>query len=509
MAWESNDLNAYNSANIDKRGQISRETIIGNYLYNMAKDENIKNIFEIGTWNGYGSTKCIADGIKERKSFIDFYSIECNSDKCNEAKKIYDNISNIHILNEVLLNEMPENIYEIFPELNENSNYKHWNKIDFDNMKDKPLFLKRENLPQIFDLILLDGGEFTTWFEYLLIKDRCKILALDDTNVLKCSKIVKEIKNNPNWDIILESNERNGILVAKRKENNEENNCKYISARGFSKSSNYNTLNHKFHIDDLGLLPENIKDNDIVHIHSMFLDKFVNLYLPKINKKFILISGDTDYITPLHHPIATQKIIESEFIIHFFVQNCLINHHKITHLPIGLDYHTLSSGSNIWGCQKNPLEQEKEILEILKDSLYFDKRIIKIYSTFHFYLDRGDRREAFENIPKDLIDYESKQVTRIETYRKQIEYAFVASPFGGGPDCHRTWEALILGCIPIVKSSNLDPVFNDLPVLLVKNWSDITQELLDKTIEEFKNKSFKYEKLKLDYWVNLFNSYKE
>jgi hypothetical protein len=40
----------------------------------------------------------------------------------------------------------------------------------------------------------------------------------------------------------------------------------------------------------------------------------------------------------------------------------------------------------------------------------------------------------------------------IELYEK-INYAFVASPYGGGPDCHRTWEALILGCIPIVKSS--------------------------------------------------------
>ena len=31
-----------------------------------------------------------------------------------------------------------------------------------------------------------------------------------------------------------------------------------------------------------------------------------------------------------------------------------------------------------------------------------------------------------------------------------IKYTFILSPAGIGLDCHRTWEALCLGCIPIV-----------------------------------------------------------
>ena len=34
------------------------------------------------------------------------------------------------------------------------------------------------------------------------------------------------------------------------------------------------------------------------------------------------------------------------------------------------------------------------------------------------------------------------------------------------------------------------------------NWSDVNQELLDKTTEEFKKRIFDYEKLTLSFWVN-------
>ena len=109
----------------------------------------------------------------------------------------------------------------------------------------------------------------------------------------------------------------------------------------------------------------------------------------------------------------------------------------------------------------------------------------KCYTTFHFASDRGDRREAIAEIPKDLVYYEPARVTRAQSHATQVKYAFVVSPYGGGPDCHRTWEALALGCIPIIKSCKMDPLFEGLPVLLVRRWSDVTQDLLDKTIEEF------------------------
>ena len=53
-----------------------------------------------------------------------------------------------------------------------------------------------------------------------------------------------------------------------------------------------------------------------------------------------------------------------------------------------------------------------------------------------------------------------------------------------------------------------EEIYEDLPVLIVDNWSDITKDLLSNTIEKFKNKIFKYEKLTLKYWVDKIYNYK-
>jgi hypothetical protein len=91
----------------------------------------------------------------------------------------------------------------------------------------------------------------------------------------------------------------------------------------------------------------------------------------------------------------------------------------------------------------------------------------------------------------------------LETLQNQSQYAFVISPHGNGLDCHRTWEALVLGCIPIVKTSPLDSLFEDLPVWIVREWSDVTEENMRGIVEAYKNTQFNYDKLQLTYWMRL------
>jgi hypothetical protein len=56
---------------------------------------------------------------------------------------------------------------------------------------------------------------------------------------------------------------------------------------------------------------------------------------------------------------------------------------------------------------------------------------------------------------------------------------FVVSPWGAGPDCHRTWEAIAMGAVPIVRShKGLAPLFAGEPVVVVERWADVTPMLL-------------------------------
>lgn len=217
MSWCKNDKNGFQIHCEMNTGQINMNTTLGNYIYQYAKNDDYLTYLEIGTWNGLGSTKCFVEGFHNRKTKnFKFYSLECNYDKNIFAKNLYKNEKNVHILNEVLLNDMPNDIYEIFPDLLTNKDYNHWNSIDFNNMKNKQLFFERDDIPEKFDVIVLDGGEFTTWYEYNIIKDKCNVLILDDTNVNKCKKIVQDIKLSNRWKIIIESDERNGFVICEK-----------------------------------------------------------------------------------------------------------------------------------------------------------------------------------------------------------------------------------------------------------------------------------------------------
>jgi hypothetical protein len=300
----------------------------------------------------------------------------------------------------------------------------------------------------------------------------------------------------------------------------DENNCKYVCSRGILKACDIHSLEP---ISDIRQLHNydftKIIDNSVIYIATSAIPFFIVQIFKNIKNKFILVTGDSDCTVPYDIFPSNEdfvKFIESDNIIHWFSQNCIVTHAKITQIPIGLDYHTMSKRDHSWGIKTSPINQEYFLKNIKLHSKPFYERKIKAYSNFHFFTTTKfgyDRKNAIEKIPKEIIYYESTKIQRIYTWKNQSEYAFVVSPHGNGLDCHRTWEALCLGCIPIVKTSSLDNLYTDLPVLILDDWSSLNQELLDNTIIEFKHKHdqhfFNYEKLTLQYWMQKINSYKE
>ena len=69
-------------------------------------------------------------------------------------------------------------------------------------------------------------------------------------------------------------------------------------------------------------------------------------------------------------------------------------------------------------------------------------------------------------------------------------------------DTHRTWEALMVGTIPIVVSSPLNSLFDDMPVLVVDSFEALTEEVLSQVYEMFHEpqREYSFEKLFMDYW---------
>lgn len=67
------------------------------------------------------------------------------------------------------------------------------------------------------------------------------------------------------------------------------------------------------------------------------------------------------------------------------------------------------------------------------------------------------------------------------------DHKFMVCPQGHGLDCHRNWETLYMRRVPVMKDH---PYFRKLmqgfPVLFVKDWQDVTEELLEANEDLYK-----------------------
>ena len=80
-------------------------------------------------------------------------------------------------------------------------------------------------------------------------------------------------------------------------------------------------------------------------------------------------------------------------------------------------------------------------------------------------------------------------------------YKFVVSPEGNGIDCHRHYEALIAGCIPIIERNPLtEEKYRGCPVLWTTDYSEITPAYLDAAYEDMKGRVYDFSRLFLAYY---------
>ena len=267
---------------------------------------------------------------------------------------------------------------------------------------------------------------------------------------------------------------------------------------------------------------KNIQSGDIVWLKCRFVAPFCDQILPKTKHPFVLIINDGDESFPSQCGLVTKRLEDfllDDRVIHIFAQNCDLQekHAKITLLPIGLDFHTIAyKGQGGWGEIGSPLEQEAQLKKILQTFAPTHLRKTGAFVDFQFsdsirsgeqkrYLQFGeDRTTIFHRLlPTGLINH-GKWMRRSELWKTKGKYAFSISPHGNGLDCHRTWEDLTLGCIVIVKTSSLDPLYEGLPVVIVQDWSEITLENMEQWKQLYKdaftNPSYR-EKLTHRYWM--------
>lgn len=256
----------------------------------------------------------------------------------------------------------------------------------------------------------------------------------------------------------------------------------------------------KFVLDeDSAFNPEDVQQGDVLFIKAEFFDVFFSKYHPHIKHTYVLVSHDSDLSVPGKY----KDYLEDEKIFVWFARNMDYYHSKLHPLPIGLANQMYEHGN---------ISMVQKCMDTFKD-----KKKNKKMLYLNFWITHPERQEViklFHNksycTSQNNPHYGWNKKTPEEHLKDLTYYKFVLSPRGNGLDCHRTWEALLMGCIPIVRTSSLDSLYENLPVLIVQAWEDVTEEFLKEKYKELKdNKSYNYEKLFAPYWLNKIEKYQQ
>lgn len=266
---------------------------------------------------------------------------------------------------------------------------------------------------------------------------------------------------------------------------NRDTSYPYISGDTFRSFADHvydETMHHFF--------PKYVLEGDVVFVKTDYIDIFLSQYHPKIENPYILITHNSDKgITKKY-----QKALDDSKILAWFSQNIEFDHSKLHPIPIGI--------ANQYWCHGNV----KRVQKIFQKKLFLEKKY-SLYMNFQ-QLTFPERVYVNQLFQKKSYIYKAIQ-KKYELYLQDlVKSKFVLSPRGNGLDCHRTWETLLMGAFPIVKTSPLDKIYEGLPVWIVQNWEDVNQEMLDKKYLEFTSKEFYLERLFADYWFDQIRSFK-
>ena len=191
-----------------------------------------------------------------------------------------------------------------------------------------------------------------------------------------------------------------------------------------------------------------INNNDLIFIENDMLNQKWVLETALNYKKVILHNGDK-----VPSKLLLDKLLAES--IKIYATNVKYQENKIFPIPIGLENSYLKRNGDL---------NYYNIFNFSEKKLAKDNMILVSFSV------HNEIRKSYENILLEH-NFQNQVGLDLKKYRQLLNKSFfVISPPGNGIDCHRTWESLILGNIVLLQSSPLDPLFEDLPVVIIKDF---------------------------------------
>lgn len=282
-----------------------------------------------------------------------------------------------------------------------------------------------------------------------------------------------------------------------------------INGTSLSNMCDYSFGDHLSAIDPVNLIgahmrPAHPSNAEFLVKAEQFKGKVMTLFIDNIrlyNRPLEVLEQDAGWVTYLlkYNDLLAlcQTLPENKFIIFTSHEDTPIDEHiKIPENVLAI--HAVNAehfGGKIhpfpYGLQR-PIGEDHRI-EIMKKEVEEDKTYIPS-KLLYINCGLGKERNAPERAFLPSFEGKSWATCRFDKnskffpYDKYIDFLgeirdhkFMICPRGHGLDCHRNWESLYLRRVPVMKDH---PYFRRLmegfPVLFVKDWDEVTEELLKK-----------------------------
>jgi hypothetical protein len=233
-------------------------------------------------------------------------------------------------------------------------------------------------------------------------------------------------------------------------------------------------------------MPDKVQCGDVIFVNNEFLSYFFEKYHQRIPQPYILLTHNGDYNLPGKYA----HYLDDPKIIAWFGDMVIEGHSKLHPIPVGI-------ANNYWP------HGNLTVINRLRSQLSKIPKNKILYLNIGVHTNPHVRSEVISLFaPQPFCSYSLNNKPWEQYLYDLASSQFVLSPRGNGIDCHRTWEALLMGSFPIVKRSALDSMFEDLPVVIVDDWHEITLEFLVQKYKELVSQPHNFNKLFLTYWTN-------
>ena len=203
---------------------------------------------------------------------------------------------------------------------------------------------------------------------------------------------------------------------------------------------------------------------------------YIGEFFSKIHLKqpSVIFTHNSDY--PINETYL--KYLDDPRVLVWFAQNVAIKHPKLKPFPIGIANAGYSHG---------------DISIVNKIRSQNNKKHNMFYANFNINNNKNEREYCLQQTGITLRDDVDggwngfaggyKLPTTFEGYLGDLSRSyFCLSPKGNGIDCHRTWEALYMGCIPIVTKSEIAEAHKDMPIIILDDWADFKKITFDENL---------------------------